>query len=642
VRRSKAERARKELPEVLRINREGVKFFEDYFAHEFPFPKYDLVVIPEFAYNGMEHAGATFLREEGVLFPSDPTDTDLAVRAELLLHEAAHQWFGDLVTMRWFDDLWLKEGFATFMAYKAAERVMPKQDAWKVFHLRTKPLAYLTDVTKGTTPIWQEIPNLSAAKSAYGNIVYRKAPAVLRQAEFYLGADTFRRAVRAFVRDHAYANAEWADLVRAFERASNRELSTWADAWVRRRGMPDVRVIWGADARGRVKRFKLVQQDVLGEGGAWPLKIEVGLVYAGGRREEARVVQVVLDGRGETTVAGVVGREAPAYVFANSGDYGYGRFLLDDVSRAHLLRRQTWGDTLDDTLILSSLWESVREAELAPLDYVELGMRFMSGEHEDVTLQPVLTRVQWAVTRYLSDAQRAAVAPRLERLIFERMQRAGTAGQRIAYYRAFRDIASTAEARGDLLKILSGEIEVPGVALRPRDRFDIARALLAAGGDGKDERAEAVFKSLRERDATDDGRRYAYAAEAARPLAAVKDRYFRDFTHNAELPESWIEAAFVPFNSPQQSALTLPHLESSLRELPRLKRARKIFFVNGWLAAFIGGQCSPQAMSVVDDFLRRETTLDRDLRLKVLEAADGLGRCVRIRDRYAGKASGVK
>ncbi|MBA3242048.1 MAG: peptidase M1, partial [Acidobacteria bacterium] len=257
VRKSKAERARKELAEVFRLNREALKFFEDYFDFKFPFPKYDLVIIPEFPFNGMEHAGATFLREETILFPSDPTAADLLARADVMMHEAAHQWFGDLVTMRWFDDLWLKEGFATFMGYKAIEKLLPEFDAWKVFHLRNKPLAYLTDVTKGTTPIWQEILNLSAAKSAYGNIVYRKAPSMLRQAEFYLGAEQFQKAVRLLVKEHAYANATWDDLVRAFERTSGRKLGPWADAWVKRRGMPDVRARWSADARGRVRRLTL-------------------------------------------------------------------------------------------------------------------------------------------------------------------------------------------------------------------------------------------------------------------------------------------------------------------------------------------------------------------------------------------------
>ena len=182
------------------------------------------MLIPEFPFGGMEHAGATFLRESSVIFPQEPTKNDYISRANVIFHEAAHQWFGDTVTMKWFDDLWLKEGFAEFMAYKTLEKVMPEYNAWKVFYERNKQAAYLTDSTKGTTPIYQEIANLNSAKSAYGNIVYRKAPSFLKQAEFYFGPDKFQTAVRAFLKKHEYANAGWEDLVKEFETSSGEEL----------------------------------------------------------------------------------------------------------------------------------------------------------------------------------------------------------------------------------------------------------------------------------------------------------------------------------------------------------------------------------------------------------------------------------
>jgi aminopeptidase N len=631
VRKSKAERAKKELQEVFRLNREALKFFERYFDHKFPFPKYDLVLIPEFAYNGMEHAGATFLREEGVLFPSDPTAADIAARAETMLHEAAHQWFGDLVTMRWFDDLWLKEGFATFMAYKAVEALMPEFKAWKVFHLRTKPLAYLTDVTKGTTPIFQEIPNLSAAKSAYGNIVYRKAPSILRQAEFYLGEREFQRAIQLFVKEHAYANATWEDLVSAFERTSGRRLGAWAAAWVKRRGMPDVRVRWSANARGRINHFTIEQRDALGEGGSWPMKVNILLATdAAGAR--AAPLTVTLRGAGAARVPEAIGKPRPAFVFANFEDYGYGRFLLDDESRAVVTKNL--GAVKDDflrALLWDSLWDSVREVELAPADFIALAVREAPRERDDVLLNFILARVQTAFLRYLSDEQRKALAPELLRVLEEGMTSAGTVGERITYFRTFREVATTGEALARLADIYNGKLQVPGMTLRSRDRFDIARVFISQG----DPQGDAVLRNAVKQDQSDDGRRYAYAAEAARPDAATKKRYFDQYLHDKNLAESWIEASFGPFNAPRQSALTLPYLDAALAELPTLKRTRKIFFVNGWLAAFIGGQCDARAASTVSDFLARTPSLDRDLSLKILEAADGLERCVRIRARHA-------
>ena len=630
VRHSKAERARKELAEVFRLNREGLGFLSRYFDYKFPFPKYDLVVIPEFAYGGMEHAGATFLREEAILFPSDPTANDLAARAELMLHEASHQWFGDLVTMRWFDDLWLKEGFATFMAYKAMEQLLPQQNAWQIFYQRTKPAAYLTDATKGTTPIFQTIPNLSAAKSAYGNIVYRKAPSLLRQAEFYLGADNFQRAVRLIVKEHAYGNAEWSDLVRAFERTSGQKLDAWADAWVTRRGMPDVRAVWSADKRGRINRFTLTQHDVLNEGGAWPMRVKVLLAYAD---RPPRMLIVKLDAVGATQVREAIGLPRPAYVFANDEDYGYGRFLLDDVSRARVMRDLgTVRNPFERTLLWGTLWDSVREADLAPLDYLNLGLANLRDEQDETIAQSLLARMQTAFNRYLSDAQQQEIAPRLERTIHARMIDAAiTPGLRITYFRAYQAIAFTAEARAELKRLLKGDLKLPNVTLRARDRFDLVTALMARG----DADAPALLEQLRRSEATDDARRYAYAAAAARPDAGVKRDYFAAYLTDRELAESWIEASVNPFNAPAQAELTRPYLAPALAALPELKRTRKIFFVNNWLAAFIGGQCSPDAARDVQAFLSRVPTLDRDLRLKVLEAADGLDRCVRIRTRYA-------
>ncbi len=633
VRKSKEEKARAEASEVFRLNRECLNFLAKYFDYKFPFEKYDLVIIPEFAYRGMEHAGATFLREESILFPSEPTANDFLSRANVIFHEAAHQWFGDLVTMRWFDDLWLKEGFAEFMAFKALEAIMPEFNAWKAFYERTKPAAYLTDATKGTTPIFQEIPNLSAAKSAYGNIVYRKAPSMLRQAEFYLGADKFQQALRLYLKEHAYGNAEWADLVRDFEKSSGQKLNAWADAWVRRRGMPEVDIRVNLMLPAKTLLYaSLRQRNVLDEGGAWPMRLKVLSVFTDGSRK-TDTVTLESDGepRGIQISLSNPKREL-AYVFANYEDYGYGRFLLDEQSKAYVLAHL--GEEKDDflrALLWGSLWDGVREAELPPSDYIELAIKNLNVERDEVTAQGILNRVSIDFNAYLSTEQAREVAPRLERLLSDGMMKSEKQGLRITYFKAFQAMAMTDEARATLKRILKGELSVPGLQLRSRDRFDIITALMARG----DAEAPALLEAQSKADATDDAKRYAYAAGAALASAENKKKYFDAYLNDTQLAESWIEGSVNPFNSIHQSALTLSYLDPALRELPKLKRTRKIFFVNGWLAAFIGGQCDERALTIVRDFLKREDkTLDRDLRLKVLEATDGLERCVRIRKKF--------
>ncbi|MBV9210442.1 MAG: ERAP1-like C-terminal domain-containing protein, partial [Acidobacteria bacterium] len=460
--------------------------------------------------------------------------------------------------------------------------------------------------------------------------VYRKAPSMLRQAEFYLGADKFQQALRLYLKEHAYSNASWSDLVRDFEKSSGRKLDQWADAWVKRRGMPevDVRVNLMLPAKNLLDA-SLRQRNVLDEGGAWPMRVKVLQVFTDGTRETDTVT---LEGDGEpqgVQINLMKPKRELAYVFANYEDYGYGRFLLDDRSRAYVLAHL--GEEKDDflrALLWGSLWDSVREAELPPSDYVELAIKNLSVERDEVTVQGILNRVSLAFNAYLSREQTARVAPRLEQMLSEGMLKSEKQGLRITYFRAFQAMAMTDEARSDLKKILRGELKVPGLQLRTRDRFDIVTALMARG----DSDAPALLEALSKTETSDDAKRYAYAAGAALATAENKRKYFDAYLNDPQLAESWIEASVAPFNSIHQSALTQPFLEDALKALPTLKRTRKIFFVNGWLAAFIGGQCDERSLSIVQEFLKREEkTLDRDLRLKVLEAVDGLERCVKIR-----------
>jgi aminopeptidase N len=609
---------------MFMLHRQAVDWFAGYFGFPFPFPKHDLVLVPEFPYGGMEHAGATFLREESVLFPFEPAAADRLRRAQLLFHETSHQWFGDLVTMRWFDDLWLKEGFANLMAAKATAAIAPEYPAWNAFH-QLKVAAYRTDATQGTTPIWQRLPNLSAAKSAYGAIVYSKAPAVLRQAEFYLGPEVFQRAVQGFVHSHAYGAADWSDLVRAFEGASGRKLDAWADAWVKRRGMPIVRMSWRTGRDGRIERLSLAQAPALGGDGVWPMRTEV-LVAGDGR---SRTLPVTLDGRSRV-VRELDGTPAPRYVFANHGDYAYGRFVLDDASRAAVLADVgAVADPFLRALLLDALWDEVRDARLAPLAYIDLALAQAPRESDELTVASLVGRTGTALRWYLSDAQRAETAARIEAAFAAGMTGAADKGQRIVYFRAFVATATTVEARATLKALLAGTREVPGVALSSRDRFRIVERLLALG----DPEAEALLAAQSRADPSDNGRRYAYAAGAARPGPAAKRRQFAEWGEDPALAESWIEESLAPFNTVEHARATAPLLDAALRELPKLKRERKIFFVNNWLAAFLGGQTSPEALATAKRFLRT-AKLDPDLRRKVLEQLDGLERTVRIRRRF--------
>lgn len=719
VRKSQAEKFKPHAAEVFRLNRESVKFFEEYFDYKFPFPKYDLVLIPEFPFGGMEHAGATFLRESAIIFPQEPTKNDHISRAILIFHEAAHQWFGDTVTMKWFDDLWLKEGFANFAAYKALEKIMPEANAWKVFYERIKQGAYATDSTKGTTAIYQPIANLSAAKSAYGNIVYNKAPAFLRQAEFYLGEEKFQTAVRSFLKKHEYKNATWEDLVTEFETSSKRELRRWGEVWVKQRGLPRIRSSIAEESNGIADGFSLSQVNLLNETGIWELSFRVLQSYEGGETEAqnasfSRIPRYVpgkepIDD-GTPTSSGFStyqfgGKRVPTLVFPNYQDYGYGIFLLDAKSREYVLKNiQNEKDPFLRSMMWGALWDSVREGELDPREYVELVVKVLStglsrpsvaaetsrgnagppkggtqnegaAQNEDEsTTALLLNRVGTAMNYYMPVERGPVIASdpngkqrvtsygvvplqeRLESLLNERMRNAPTTGQRITYYRAFLNVASSETALRELRKLLFvqstirpeiglhrsgletiipprqpaklkfGTPEAP-FELKTKDKFDIITKMISAGYS----QGEHLLSQLEKLETSDDAKRYAYAARAAIRTKENKAKYWNDFVNNKDISESWIEAAFGPWNSIRHSELTLPYLERALKELPNHKRNRKIFFVNGWLGAFIGGQRSEEALAIVNKFLADNPSLDNDLRLKILENADVIERAVKIR-----------
>ncbi len=672
VRKSQAEKFKQHSAEVFRLNRECIRYLEEYFDYKFPFPKYDLVLLPEFPFGGMEHAGATFLRESSIIFPSEPTKNDIISRANLIFHEAAHQWFGDTVTMKWFDDLWLKEGFAEFMAYKTLEKVMPEANAWKAFYERNKQLAYLTDSTKGTTPIYQEIANLSSAKSAYGNIVYRKAPSFLRQAEFYLGEKEFQTAVRSFLKKNEFKNAEWTDLVKEFETATKKELRVWGEGWIKQSGVPIIRTFVKQERFMRIDRVRVIfQQNSLGnKDNLREMKFNLVIFgNPGNGIEKLYLEQAEFSNEtekdkskkhlpNETSVfwSGTIGvgptdyprlPRFPKFVFPNFGDYGYGIFLSDKDSINYFIKNLDKVDeSLTRSMMYGSLWDSVREAELDPKDFVESVIKNVGTEKDEMIVSTILSRVNTAFAYYLDDKTRNELSPKLESVLINKMQTAETQSQRITFYRAFLNVASSEKAR-NILKGLLDKSVASSLAdaatreithsltqtlptFRTKDNFDIVTKLFILG----DKDAPKLLADLEKTETSDDAKRYAYAAKAGVATAENKLKCFNDFVANKEISESWIESAVVPFNSTKHSDLTVAYLEKALAELPNLKRNRKIFFVNGWLSAFIGGQKSEQALAIVNKFLTDNPNLDKDLRLKILENVDLIERAVKIRSKY--------
>lgn len=642
VRRSQVKRAEPEVPELQDITQRGMTWLADYFQQPFPFPKYDMVLIPGFPFGGMEHAGATFLREDAILFRQAPTASDRFGRDITTLHELTHQWFGDLVTMRWFDDLWLKEGFAQYMAYRAMDALHPETDPWKHFFENIKPQAYGIDETEGTTPIFQDIPNLSDAKSAYGAIVYQKAPAILKQLEFRLGSEAFRHGLRIYLAHHAYANAEWSDLIAAFHEASGQDVKSWADAWVLRRGMPEVTAAFACD-KGHLVSLSLHQHDVLPDNFVWPITTNVLLQGAGVEGlSNSRMFHATLD-EADAAIPVPANTPCPAYVYANAGDNAYGRFLLDSQSAAYLAPPdKTVASDVPLTQIrepflrsqlLTALWENVRKADFAPSRFAQLALIDLDHEDDESISRILGGHLATAFHAYISPNGGDGLRARAYDVTRRRMLQAPSLGLRIVSFRTFVSIADQPRAWGDLNDLLNGKLAISGLELRPLDRWNMVGKLLSSCSP----LAADAFAAQQKADQSSDGLKYAWAVQAGRPDAAIKADYFAAYTlspkDSAAKPEDWLTQSLRPFNAWNQQEITEPYLKRALAQLPEIKRDRKIFFLGAWLGAFLDGQSSVAALDDVHTWLA-QPNIDPDLRRKVLENADELERAIRIRARF--------
>jgi aminopeptidase N len=615
---------------LLALNQRAVAWMEDYFARPYPFEKFDFLLAPAFPFGGMEHPGAVFYNENSFIFRDRPTLARRIGRFSTILHEVAHQWFGDLVTMRWFDDLWLKEGFATYMAAKAQFALDSTGGAWKTFYQGNKPAAYAVDQTTGTNSLWQRLGNLDQAKSNYGAIVYNKAPSVLKQLNYLVGEPGFQRGVRDFLTTHAYANATWQDLLRAIGTASGTPLVAFGQNFMLRPGMPVVEQRLTI-RDGRIARLRLVQRPAQALSGTapWPMRTQVLLAYGADR--PSVTIPVTMTGV-TTEVLAARGQPAPRFVFANAQDYGYFLTLLDSASTANL-EAGAIGDVADPflrTMLWGALWDQVRDARFDPARFARLALREIPRERDEQLLPNLLGRLSRTVTTYVGANARAALQPDVERILWSGASDATRPfGIRRAYLDAFIGVAASTEGIARLTALWSAD-SVAGDVMRDPTRWTIVDRLTVLD----DPAAPRLLAAQVARDTTPDGRRRAFVAGAARKSADVKREYFTRYFGDTSLNEDWASGSLGAFNASEHATLTLPYLRPALDSLPFIQQHRRIFFLGSWLSAFIGGQRNAEALAIVQRYLAEHPTLPLDLKQKVLQTADELDRTVRIRQRW--------
>ncbi|MFD5866885.1 aminopeptidase N [Agromyces sp. NPDC127015] len=501
----------------------GLGFYEQAFGVPYPYGKYDQIFVPEYNWGAMENVGAVTFNE-GYLFRSRVSDARREQRAIVVLHELSHMWFGNSVTMKWWNDLWLNESFATWASTLATSQVTEFTGVWSTFANDEKTHAAEQDQLPSTHPIVAEIGDLEDVEVNFDAITYDKGASVLKQLVAWVGLDAFKRGVGAYLAKHSGGNATLRDLLDELEAASGRELTRWSELWLETAGVNTLRAEIETDASGTITYAAIVQTAASSHPTLRPHRVALGGYELGESRLD-RVFRAELDVDGaRTEVPELIGRARPDLLLVNDDDLTYAKVRLDersfDTAVHHLAEL---ADPVARAVVLGSAWDAVRDAELPAAAFVRLVLASIGHETQSSARSLALSRLDHAVSRYLADEHRERLASEAGDAIWAlaELAPAGSDAQ-LQFVKAFTGLAST-DAHGDVLgSLLEGSIALDGLAIDLDLRWElvIARSALGAGDD--DEIAAALAA-----DDTAKGRQLAETARAARPDQAVKDAAWR-------------------------------------------------------------------------------------------------------------------
>ncbi|MFF3190454.1 aminopeptidase N [Streptomyces sp. SCPE 10] len=612
--------------DVFLITKQGLDFFHEHFDYPYPFGKYDQAFVPEYNLGAMENPGLVTFREEYV-FRGKVTQASYEARANVILHEMAHMWFGDLVTMAWWDDLWLKESFADFMGTFGNVGATRFKDAWITFANRRKAWAYRADQLPSTHPITADIRDLQDAKLNFDGITYAKGASVLKQLVAYVGQDAFLEGARRYFKRHAYGNTRLGDLLSVLGETSGRDMTAWSRSWLETAGVnaltPQVLL-----ADSRVAELAVVQEAPEAHPELRPHRIAVGLyrLTEGGALERYARVETDVDGP-RTVVAELAGAEAPDLVLVNDDDLTYCKTRFDAGSLATL--QEHLGDLTDPlarALCWSALWNMTRDALLPARDFIGLVLRFAGRESDIGVLQMLHAWARSALERYAAPAWRDTGGALLAEGALRELRAAGPGSEhQLAWARFF---ASTASAEPDLAllkELLDGTTAIEGLDVDQELRWAFLEPLAAHGV--ADERLLAAELA---RDDTASGKRHQVRCLAARPSAEVKARAWEQVVESDTLSNALVEATIAGFDQPSQRELTAPYAQKYFAAIERVWRERSIQIgmdvVSGLFPAF---QDRPETLAATDAWLQAHQDAAPALRRLVLEARDDLARALR-------------
>jgi aminopeptidase N len=618
--------------EIFEVTRQGFGFFQEAFAMRYPFGKYDQLFVPEYKSGAMENAGCvTFL--EDYLFRSRVTDFRRQARAETILHEMAHMWFGDLVTMRWWDDLWLNESFATWASTLALAEATRWRGAWTTFAQLEKSWAYRQDQLPSTHPIAADVPDIAAVEVNFDGITYAKGAAVLKQLVAYVGLDNFLAGLRRYFSRHAWSNATLGDLLEPLAAASGRDLAGWSKQWLETAGVNTLRPEYTLAQDGAFTEFAIRQEAPEAHPVLRDHRIAIGL-YDRTPAGLVRRRRVETDVSGErTAVAELAGEFGPDLVLVNDDDLTYAKIRLDPRSMDTLLASiNEFTESLPAALCWAAAWDMCRDGELAARDYVRLVMTGIISITDLSVTQTLLRQAELAIRRYADPAWRETglgFAAGVLRGLLERAEPGSDA--QLAYAEAFADVAVSPADLALLAGLLDGTAAVDGLSVDTELRWRMLHRLVSRGAAGEPE-IEAELA----RDATDAGERQAITCRASIPTAAAKQAAW-DLISGGTLPNAMFRAVLAGFADPDQLALLAPYEQRYFEVVSGIWRDWSSDMAR-WFVSFAYPLAdSPSVIAATSDLIARTDPPPGLVRL-LSEGRDGVRRALRCqeRDRQAG------
>ncbi|MEV7283996.1 aminopeptidase N [Streptomyces sp. NPDC093252] len=622
--------------DIFLITKQGLDFFHDHFDYPYPFGKYDQAFVPEYNLGAMENPGLVTFREE-YIFRGKVTRASYEGRANVILHEMAHMWFGDLVTMEWWDDLWLKESFADFMGAFSLVGATRFKDGWITFANRRKAWAYRADQLPSTHPVTADIRDLQDAKLNFDGITYAKGASVLKQLVAYVGQDAFLEGARRYFKRHAYGNTRLGDLLSVLEETSGRDMGAWSAAWLQTAGVNSLTPQTLLTPEGRIGELAVVQEAPESHPRLRPHRVAIGLYRRtdGGALERYARAEVDVDGP-RTVVTELAGAEAPALVLVNDDDLTYCKIRFDATSLATL--RESLGtmtDPLARALCWTALWNMTRDALLPAREFVALVLRFAGRESDIGVLQMLHAWAQSALVHYAAPEWRAEGGALFAEGALRELRGAEPGSEhQLAWARCFAAVAS---GEGDLLLLrglLDGVEKVDGLEVDQELRWAFLEPLTVHGVVGERELAAELA-----RDDTASGKRHQVRCLAARPSAAVKAQAWAQVVESDALSNALVEATIAGFEQPSQRELLAPYAEKYFAAIEGVWAERSIQIgVDVVRGLFPGLVDTEGTVGAADAWLSAHAGAAPALRRLVLEARDDLARGLRGQACDAGGA----